>query len=149
MSMDVLCDLLKVCIPTVIGALIAIIPNTINKKIEIKQKREEQKFQDKQQRYTQLISLFTKVLAEQRNGEIKKENIDELINLINTINITESLEVVKALNQYVNTWGKSVGAMQNIAYASLVKAIRKDLGINDEKKEFPDIGLIEINVKDN
>lgn len=65
--MDILSDLLKTCIPIIMGALIAIIPTIINKKIEIKQKRDEQKFQDKQQRYIQLISLFTKVLRGQKN----------------------------------------------------------------------------------
>ena len=44
--MDVFVELLKTCIPTIVGALIVIIPTAINKKMEINQKREEQKFQD-------------------------------------------------------------------------------------------------------
>lgn len=145
--MDILSDLLKTCIPIIIGALIAIIPTIINKKIEIKQKRDEQKFQDKQQRYIQLISLFTKVLRGQKNKEMKIDELDELIKLINTINITENVEVVKALNDYVKTWGKTDEDIQNATYTMLVKAIRKDLCVNDEKNKFPDIGLIEINIK--
>ena len=65
----------------------------------------------------------------------------------NTINITENLEVVKALNDYVNTWGRKDDHAQNNAYRLLVKSIRKDLSIDDEKDKFPDIGLIETNVK--
>ena len=145
--MDILSDLLKTCIPIIMGALIAIIPTIINKKIEIKQKRDEQKFQDKQQRYIQLISLFTKVLRGQKNKEMKIDELDELIKLINTINITENVEVVKALNDYVKTWGKTDEDIQNAAYTMLVKAIRKDLCVTDEKNKFPDIGLIEINLK--
>ena len=39
--MNVISDLLKTCIPTIIGALIVIIPTAINKRMDIKQKREE------------------------------------------------------------------------------------------------------------
>ena len=145
--MDILDYLIKNCIPTVIGALIVIVPTAINKRMEMKQKREEQKFQDKQQRYIQLISLFTKVLRGQNEGIIEKENIEELIKLINTINITENIEVVKALNNYVNTWGKTDKMNQNAAYTLLIKTIRKDLYVKDNNREFPDIGLIEINIK--
>lgn len=78
---------------------------------------------------------------------MKIDELDELIKLINTINITENVEVVKALNDYVKTWGKTDEDIQNAAYTMLVKAIRKDLCVNDEKNKFPDIGLIEINIK--
>lgn len=145
--MNVISDLLKTCIPTIIGALIVIIPTAINKRMDIKQKREEQRFQDKQKRYIRLISLLVKVLRAEKNKQSNTEDIDELISLINTINITENLEVVKALNDYVNTWGKKDDHVQNNAYRLLVKSIRKDLSIDDEKDKFPDIGLIEINVK--
>lgn len=145
--MDVINDLLKTCVPAIIGALIAIIPTAIKKRMEIMQKREEQKFQDKKQRYIKLISLFTKVLRGQKDKKFDKNDVDELIDLINTISITENLEVVKALNDYIGTWGKTDDTTQNSSYTLLVKAIRKDLDINDDGKQFPNIGLIELNLK--
>lgn len=145
--MDVISDLLKTCVPAIIGALIAIIPTAIKKRMEIMQKREEQKFQDKKQRYIKLISLFTKVLRGQKDKKFDKNDVDELIDLINTISITENLEVVKALNDYIGTWGKTDDTTQNSSYTLLVKAIRKDLDINDDGKQFPNIGLIELNLK--
>lgn len=147
-DMDVIVDLLKTCIPTIVGALIVIIPTAINKKMELKQNREEQDFKDKQQKYTQLIMLFTKVLRGQKNNEFDETDVDELIDLINTINITGDVTVVKALNEYVQTWGRKESVYQNEAYSSLVKAIRTDLGVDKkENKDFPEIGLVEINIK--
>lgn len=141
-------DLLKTCIPTIVGALIVIIPTAINKKMEIKQKREEQDFQDKQQRYTRLIMLMTKVLRAQKNDNYAEDDIDELINLINTINITGDLKVVKALNRYVQTWGNQGEDIQNKMYSKLVQAIRLDLDVdNKSDTDFPEIGLVEIKVK--
>ncbi len=146
--MEVIIDLLKTCIPTIVGALIVIIPTAINKKMEIKQKREEQDFQDKQQRYTRLIMLMTKVLRAQKNDNYAEDDIDELINLINTINITGDLKVVKALNRYVQTWGNQGEDIQNKMYSKLVQAIRLDLDVdNKSDTDFPEIGLVEIKVK--
>lgn len=146
--MEVIIDLLKTCIPTIVGALIVIIPTAINKKMEIKQKREEQDFQDKQQRYTRLIMLMTKVLRAQKNDNYAGDDIDELINLINTINITGDLKVVKALNRYVQTWGNQGEDIQNKMYSKLVQAIRLDLDVdNKSDTDFPEIGLVEIKVK--
>ena len=146
-NMDVFVELLKTCIPTIVGALIVIIPTAINKKMEINQKREEQKFQEKQQRYTKLITLFTKVLRAQKNSQFDDKDVDELIELINTINVTGGLGVINCLNSYVNTWGKEDKTNQNKAYSELVKAIRLDLNVdNKELNNFPQLGLIEINV---
>ena len=146
-NMDVFVELLKTCIPTIVGALIVIIPTAINKKMEINQKREEQKFQEKQQRYTKLITLFTKVLRAQKNSQFDDKDVDELIELINTINVTGGLDVINCLNAYVNTWGKEDKTNQNKAYVELVKAIRLDLNVdNKELNNFPQLGLIEINV---
>ena len=147
-KVEVSIELLKTCIPTIVGALIVIVPTAINKKMELKQNREEQDFKDKQQRYTQLITLLTRVLRGQNNEEYDKKDFDELINLINTINITGDLNVVKSLNEYVQTWGKKEEADQNAAYSSLVKAIRADLSVDEKQiKNFPEIGLVEINIK--
>ncbi len=146
--MEVVIELLKTCIPTIVGALIVIVPTAINKKMELKQDREEQNFKDKQQRYTQLITLFTRVLRGQKNEKFDEKDIDELINLINTINITGDLNVVKSLNEYVRTWGEKEEANQNVAYSSLVKAIRADLSVDEKEiKNFPEIGLVEINIQ--
>ncbi len=146
--MEVVIELLKTCIPTIVGALIVIVPTAINKKMELKQDREEQNFKDKQQRYTQLITLFTRVLRGQKNEKFDEKDIDELINLINTINITGDLNVVKSLNEYVRTWGEKEEANQNVAYSSLVKAIRTDLSVDEKEiKNFPEIGLVEINIQ--
>lgn len=42
--MNVISDLLKTCIPTIIGALIVIIPTAINKRMDIKQKGKNRDF---------------------------------------------------------------------------------------------------------
>lgn len=145
--MEVIVDLLKTCIPTIVGALIVIVPTAINKKMELKQNREEQDFKDKQQKYMQLITLFTKVLRGEKNKQFDNNDIDELIDLINTINITGDVTVVKTLNEYVRTWGRKETIYQNEAYSALVKAIRVDLGVDKkENRDFPEIGLVEINI---
>lgn len=146
--MEVIIDLLETCVPTIVGALIVIIPTAINKRMEMKQEREEQDFRDKQQRYTQLITLFAKVLRGQKKGNFLEADVDELINLINTINITGNVQIVKSLNDYVKTWGREEGDTQKKAYLELVKAIRVDLNYNSQQdKDFPEIGLVEINTK--
>ncbi len=148
--MEVFIELLKTCIPTIVGALIVIVPTTINKKMEMKQEREAQYFREKQQSYTRLIMLLTKVLRGQKEENYSDDDLDELINIINAINITGDLHVVKALDAYLKTWGKEEKDDQNKAYSELVKAIRIDLDINDKQyKEFPDIGLVEIRIKSN
>lgn len=146
--MQVVIDLLNTCVPTIVGALIVIIPTAINKKMELKQNREEQDFKDKQQRYTKLITLFIKVLRWEKSGRYDNADIDELIGLINTISITGNIEVVEALEKYVKTWGKEGKDDQNKAYSELVKAIRKDLCVDEKDiKNFPEIGLVEVNLQ--
>lgn len=146
--MQVVIDLLNTCVPTIVGALIVIIPTAINKKMELKQNREEQDFKDKQQRYTKLITLFIKVLRWEKSGKYDNADIDELIGLINTISITGNIEVVEALDKYVKTWGKEGKDDQNKAYSELVKAIRKDLCVDEKDiKNFPEIGLVEVNLQ--
>lgn len=100
-NMEAFIELLKTCIPTIVGALIVIVPTTINKKIEMKQEIEVQYFREKQQSYTRLIMLFTKVLRGQKEENYSDDDLEELINIINAINITGDWHVVKALNVYL------------------------------------------------
>lgn len=94
--------------------------------------------------YIELISLFSKVLKNQYNGS----ELDLLRNRINLISITGSVEVVKALNDYIDTWGKVDEEEQNNRYCDLLKVIRVDLDIDKTKNnKFPQIGLRDINVK--
>lgn len=141
-------SIIKEIIPIIVGALIAIIPNMIEKHYDRKIKKEQKQQEEKQKMYTELISLFGKVLSGERNGY--KENInkdlDILINMINMISITGSTNVVKALNDYIDTWGKEEKDVQNKVYTELLKTIRVDLNIDKKLNEdFPKIGLRDIN----
>lgn len=60
--MDMVLEVLKTCIPIIVGALIAIIPTMIEKFSERKYDQYEKQRQDKQKMYVELISLFSKVL---------------------------------------------------------------------------------------
>lgn len=136
-------EILKTCVPIIVGALIAIVPNLVEKSIERKNDKTEKRHQEKQQMYVELISLFSKVL--------KSRCIDDLNLLrdrINLISITGSVEVVKALNEYIDSWGVESEEGEKKKYCDLLKAIRKDLGIDKRLNEnFPQIGLRDINVK--
>ena len=55
--------------------------------------------------YVELISLFSRVLKNQ----CKSVDLDILRDRINLISITGSIEVVKALNDYIDTWSKADG----------------------------------------
>lgn len=144
--MNVIVELLKTCIPIIIGALIAIVPTMIEKNIERKQEQEEKRIQTKQEIYVELVSLFGKVLK----GQANVENLGLLRDRINLISITGSVEVVKALNGYIDTWGHQDGEEQNRKYCDLLKAMRVDLKVdNNVNDKFPQIGLRDISVKRN
>lgn len=141
----IMLDILKTCIPIIIGALIAIIPTMVEKYMEQKNVKDEQRYTYKQNMYVELISLFAKVLKAPKDSR----EMDKLRNCINLISITGSTEVVKALDEYIDTWGKEEKAeQQNSKYCNLIKAIRTDLGIDKTINEsFPNIGLRDINIK--
>ena len=62
--------------------------------------------------------------------------------------LTGSVEVVKALNEYINTWGRASGEVQNEKYRTLLQVMRKDLNVDKKiDEEFPSIGLCDIDVK--
>lgn len=143
--MKVVIDILKTCIPIIVGALIAVIPTMIEKSCEIKYELKEKRCQQKQDMYVELISLFSKVLK----NECDSEERDDLRDKINLISITGNVDVVKALNEYIDTWGKASAEEQNRKYRDLIKAIRLDLKVDQKQnKKFPDIGLRDINIID-
>lgn len=136
--------MMKTCVPIIIGALITILPMAVEKYIDRKNIIEEQKHKDKQDMYIELISLFSKVLKNQCNST----ELDLLRNRINLISVTGSVEVVKALNEYIDTWGNSNAEEQNNKYCNLLKVIRVDLGVDKSINDnFPQIGLRDISVK--
>ena len=94
--------------------------------------------------YVELISLFGKVLKNPGDNE----NLNILRDRINLISITGSADVVRALNEYIDTWGKESSEKQNEKYHDLLQVIRVDLGVDKRKDDnFPKIGLRDINVK--
>ena len=117
----------------------------VEKYMEQKNVKDEQRYTYKQNMYVELISLFAKVLKAPKDSR----EMDKLRNCINLISITGSTEVVKALDEYIDTWGKEEKAeQQNSKYCNLIKAIRTDLGIDKTINEsFPNIGLRDINIK--
>ena len=142
--MGTLIDVLKTCIPIIVGALIAIVPSITEKLISNKYEHKEKQQQEKQELYIELISLFSRVLKENRT----ERDLLLLRNKINLISITGSVEVVKALNEYINTWGRASGEVQNEKYRTLLQVMRKDLNVDKKNGEdFPSIGLCDINVK--
>lgn len=137
-------DILKTCIPIIVGALIAIVPTAVEKNIERKNDKAEKRHQEKRQMYVELISLFGKVLK----NRCRDTEIDLLRDRINLVSITGSVEVVEALNRYIDTWGKATEEEQNERYCELLKVIRTDLEIDKKINDnFPKIGLRDINVK--
>lgn len=137
-------EILQSCIPIIVGALIAIVPTLIEKRSEQKNDRAERLRDKKQELYVELVTLFGKVLKEQHNSE----ELDMLRNRINLISITGSAAVVKALNEYIDTWGSTSGEEQNRKYSELLKVMRVDLGIDKKLNEdFLEIGLRDISVK--
>ena len=142
--MGTLIDVLKTCIPIIVGALIAIVPSITEKLISNKYEHREKQQQEKQELYIELISLFSRVLKENRT----ERDLLLLRNKINLISITGSVEVVKALNEYINTWGRASGEVQNEKYRTLLQVMRKDLNVDKKiDEDFPSIGLCDINVK--
>lgn len=143
--MEVVLEIVKTCIPIIVGALIAIIPTMIEKSSERKHELVEKRCQQKQEMYVELISLFSKVLKNQCHSV----DLDTLRDRINLISITGSADVVRALNEYIDTWGKASSEEQNEKYSNLLQAIRVDLKVDKKRNEdFPKIGLRDINIKD-
>ena len=64
--MGTLIEVLKTCIPIIVGALIAIVPSTTEKLISNKYEHKEKQQQEKQELYIELISVFSRVLKENR-----------------------------------------------------------------------------------
>lgn len=129
---------------SLVGALIAIVPSITEKLISNKYEHKEKQQQEKQELYIELISLFSRVLKENRT----ERDLLLLRNKINLISITGSVEVVKALNEYINTWGRASGEVQNEKYRTLLQVMRKDLNVDKKiDEDFPSIGLCDINVK--
>lgn len=142
--MEIILEIVKTCIPIIVGALIAIVPIMIEKISERKHEQVEKQCQQKQEMYVELISLFSKVLKNQCDSD----DLDTLRNRINLISITGSSDVVRALNEYIDTWGKASSAEQNEKYSNLLKVIRVDLKVDKKLNEdFPRIGLRDINIK--
>lgn len=142
--METILDIVKTCIPIIVGALIAIVPTMVEKSSEEKYKQTEKQYQQKQEMYVELISLFSKVLKNQCNSD----DLDALRNRINLISITGSADVVRALNAYIDTWGRASSEEQNEKYSELLKVIRVDLEVDKKLNvDFPKIGLRDINIK--
>lgn len=143
--MEVVLEIVKTCIPIIVGALIAIIPTMIEKSSERKHELVEKRCQQKQEMYVELISLFSKVLKNQCDSV----DLDTLRDRINLISITGSADVVRALNEYIDTWGKASSEEQNEKYSNMLQVIRVDLKVDKKRNEdFPKIGLRDINIKD-
>ena len=142
--MEDILEIVKTCVPIIVGALIAIIPTMIEKSSERRDKLAEEYNRKKQEMYVELISLFGKVLKNPGDNE----NLNILRDRINQISITGSADVVRALNEYIDTWGKESSEKQNEKYHDLLQVIRVDLGVDKRKDDnFPKIGLRDINVK--
>lgn len=143
--MEVVLEIVKTCIPIIVGALIAIIPTMIEKSSERKHELVEKRCQQNQEMYVELISLFSKVLKNQCDSV----DLDTLRDRINLISITGSADVVRALNEYIDTWGKASSEEQNEKYSNMLQVIRVDLKVDKKRNEdFPKIGLRDINIKD-
>lgn len=137
-------EVLQTCIPIVVGALIAIVPTIVEKIFEQRKDKAEKQRQKKQELYVEMISLFNEVMKTQ----CESEALEQLRNRVNLVSIIGSVEVVKTLNEYIATWGAKTVEEQNKKYSELLKAMRVDVGIDKRlNKEFPEIGVININVK--
>lgn len=137
-------EVIKTCIPIIVGALIAIVPSIVEKQYNLKKEQSAKLQKEKQEMYLELISLISKVIKEQNNNS----ELEDLRNRINLVSITGSTAVVKTLNEYINTWGNSSDEIQNQKYTELLKAIRLDLQVDKKlNEEFPQIGVIDITIK--
>ena len=134
-------DIIKTCVPIIVGALIAIIPNAIERHSARVLETKKANLARKQELYTKLIFQLESVL----NKPESAYNRNELRNCINNISIVGSIGVVNALKEYLNSWG-TTGDNQNKKYNTLLREIRTDISV-DRKKErrYPEIGIININ----
>lgn len=92
-------ELIIVLLPVIVGALITIIPNLVSKYIEAKSKIDETNRNLKINTYTQLITVIAYFLKNQSDEMLNLE----LVNIINTVNLIGSSEVVIALQKYMKT----------------------------------------------
>ncbi len=130
------------CIPIIVGALIAIVPSTIEKAYSNYTKRKNDLHEKKEKLYIELISILSKYVSTENIME-KKEYEKKLGDYINIINITGDVKVVYALNDYVESWGKSGTKEEQAAkYTTFIKLVRKELGVTKRlEKDFPNLGL--------
>ncbi|MBQ8138280.1 MAG: hypothetical protein IJ195_02355 [Lachnospiraceae bacterium] len=135
-------DIIKTCVPIIVGALIAIIPNAIERYSTRVIETKKANLARKQELYTKLIFQLETVL----NKPDSEYNRNELRNCINNISIIGSIGVVNALKKYLDSWGNA-GEDQNKKYNALLREIRRDICI-DKKKErrYPEIGMINIDL---
>lgn len=133
-------NLFIILMPVIVGALISIVPNMINKKIDNKNKLKEDNRNIKLQNYVELIDLLTIVL---KNPGV---NFEQIISKINIVNMIGSVEVVYTLNEYIQTWGGCASQEdQNTKYFQLLIAMRKDIGIDEgDLSKLSTIGLLDI-----
>ena len=133
-------NLFIVLMPVIVGVLISIVPNMINKKIDNKNKLKEDNRNIKLQNYVELIDLLTIVL---KNPGV---NFEQIISKINIVNMIGSVEVVYTLNEYIQTWGGCASQEdQNTKYFQLLIAMRKDIGIDEgDLSKLSTIGLLDI-----
>ena len=139
-------ELMIVLLPVIVGALITIIPNLVSKCIEAKSKIDESNRNLKINTYTQLINMMASFLKNQSDEMLYLQ----LVNIINTVNLIGSSEVVIALKNYMDTWGKENNQFeQNKNYDVLLKALRKDLKIKGWNISTDEpIGLIDVVIID-
>ena len=138
-------EVIRTCIPIIVGALIAIIPNAINISIDRRTQRKISVLKQKEEMYAKLIDLLEKTLTNPSTVFY----CNELRHTINIINISGSREVVKTLAAYTDTWSSGTSEVQNKRYSDLILAIRKDLCIDKRtKKKFPNVGLVTINLNE-
>lgn len=140
-------ELLKTIIPLIIGSLIVVVPNLIEKYFDMKNKSLSEEKLLKQETYNKLINLLTYTLANKGNDENEeiKKNKDELACIINKIYMTGNELVVENLENYLLSWSKCDEEIQREKFTKLVQAIRLDIG-RDKKlnKNFPIIGIKKI-----
>lgn len=138
-SKEVLINLVSV----LVGALITIIPNAIDKCIDSKNRLKEDNRNLKLNNYIELINLITLFFKNKSDKTYK-----ELVAKVNIVNMIGSSEVVLALNNYMKTWGYTDNQEnQNKKYTKLIIEIRKDLAIEyGDVANFPEIGLIDIKI---
>lgn len=126
-------------IGVIVGSLITIIPEAYKRKSEYKIKKMEALHASKQEQYTELIKLLSRIQA----GDCDLNDVDLLRDRINLISLSCDYSVAVALQEYYKSWGK--GKDQDEKCSNLIKAMRVDLGVDKEiMDDAPEIGLIDV-----